>query len=131
MRDVWRYRHPKFHRAIPSNYRKLHHPCSGWVLAVWMTYTSLRDLNQCIDQFLLHDQDSHKEGGLDLLFLQKDSAGNIVAAEKQHFDVNFKQREYFARGSRPCVATSARNQILLRLRFAFWFATPVPARWAL
>jgi VWFA-related protein len=47
-------------------------------------------------QFLLHDQDNRKQGGLDLLFLQKDSAGNFLAAEKQHFDVNFKPREYDA-----------------------------------
>ena len=45
-------------------------------------------------QFLLHDQNNRKEGGLDLLFLQKDSAGKYLAAEKQHFDINFKPKEY-------------------------------------
>lgn len=45
-------------------------------------------------QFLLHDQDSHRTGGLDLLFVQKDSAGKFLAAEKKHLDVNFSPREY-------------------------------------
>ncbi|MGA7220136.1 MAG: VWA domain-containing protein, partial [Candidatus Sulfotelmatobacter sp.] len=45
-------------------------------------------------QFLLRDQNHRKRGGLDLLFLQKDSTGKFLAAEKQHFDVNFDHREY-------------------------------------
>jgi VWFA-related protein len=45
-------------------------------------------------QFLLHDQDSHSKGGLDLLFLQRNSEGGFLAAEKQHFDVNFSRKEY-------------------------------------
>lgn len=45
-------------------------------------------------QFLLHDQENRRQGGLDLLFLQKDSAGKFLAAEKQHLDVNFTRREY-------------------------------------
>jgi VWFA-related protein len=44
-------------------------------------------------QFLLHDQDNQRQGGLDLLFLQRDSGGNFLAAEKQHFDVNFSKKE--------------------------------------
>ncbi len=47
-------------------------------------------------QFLLRDQGNRKQGGLDLLFLQKDSAGNFLVAEKQHFEVNFSQTEYAA-----------------------------------
>lgn len=46
------------------------------------------------NQFLLRDEDTRRKGGLDLLFLQKDSAGKFLAAEKQHFDVNFDHREY-------------------------------------
>lgn len=45
-------------------------------------------------QFLLQDQDHRRQGGLDLLFVQKDSAGKFLAAEKQHFDVNLDRREY-------------------------------------
>lgn len=45
-------------------------------------------------QFLLLDHESRRQGGLDLLFLQKDSAGKFLAAEKQHLDVNFTRREY-------------------------------------
>jgi VWFA-related protein len=45
-------------------------------------------------QFLLHDQDSHRQGGLDLVFLQKDSTGKFLAADKQHLDVNFTPKEY-------------------------------------
>lgn len=45
-------------------------------------------------QFLLHDQDNRRKGGLDLLFLQKDSTGKFLAADKQHLDVNFTLKEY-------------------------------------
>ncbi len=45
-------------------------------------------------QFLLDDRDNHRQGGLDLLFLQMDTVGKFLAAEKQHFDVNFEQKEY-------------------------------------
>jgi VWFA-related protein len=45
-------------------------------------------------QFLLHDRENRREGGLDLLFLQKDSAGKFLAAEKQHFAINFDRKEY-------------------------------------
>jgi VWFA-related protein len=47
-------------------------------------------------QFLLHDQDKHRVGALDLLFLQKDGSGNFLAAEKQHFGIDFKNKEYDA-----------------------------------
>jgi VWFA-related protein len=60
------------------------------------TPTRLLQLQVALDpkQFLLHDQDNRRKGGLDLLFVQKDSAGNFLAAEKQHFDVNFERKEY-------------------------------------
>jgi VWFA-related protein len=45
-------------------------------------------------QFVLHDENNHLAGGLDLLFLQKDVAGNFLAAEKQHYEVNFTPKEY-------------------------------------
>lgn len=45
-------------------------------------------------QFLLHEKENHVAGGLDLVFLQKDSSGKFLAAEKQHFDVKFSQQEY-------------------------------------
>jgi VWFA-related protein len=45
-------------------------------------------------QFLLKESDSHQKGGLDMLFVQSDAAGNIVAADKQHFDINFEQKQY-------------------------------------
>lgn len=45
-------------------------------------------------QFLLQEKDNHFAGGLDLVFLQKDANGKILAAEKQHVDVKFSQQEY-------------------------------------
>jgi len=45
-------------------------------------------------QFLLQEADQRRRGGLDLLFVQKGSSGDFLAAEKQHFDVNFSPREY-------------------------------------
>jgi len=45
-------------------------------------------------QFLLHEKENHVTGALDLVFLQKDSSGKILAAEKQHVDVNFNHQEY-------------------------------------
>jgi len=45
-------------------------------------------------QFLLKESDSRQKGGLDMLFVQSDAAGNIVAADKQHFDINFPQQQY-------------------------------------
>jgi VWFA-related protein len=45
-------------------------------------------------QSLLHENENHVAGALDLVFLQKDSNGKILAAEKQHVDVNFSQQEY-------------------------------------
>ena len=45
-------------------------------------------------QFLLHENEDKVAGGLDLVFLQRDSNGKILAAEKQHVDVEFSQQEY-------------------------------------
>jgi VWFA-related protein len=45
-------------------------------------------------QFSLRDQDHRKKGGLDLLFVEKGSAGNFLTAEKQHFDIDLKRKEY-------------------------------------
>jgi VWFA-related protein len=45
-------------------------------------------------QFLLTDAEQHREGGLDLLFLQMDASGKYTAAERQHFGVNFAPKEY-------------------------------------
>jgi hypothetical protein len=47
-------------------------------------------------QLLLREEKGTKKGGLNLLFLQKDSAGSFLAAEKRHFDVRFDAREYSA-----------------------------------
>jgi hypothetical protein len=43
---------------------------------------------------LLKESDSHQKVGLDMLFVQSDAAGAIVAADKQHFDINFEQEQY-------------------------------------
>lgn len=45
-------------------------------------------------QFLLKESDSHQKGGLDMLFVQSDATGNIIAADKQHFDINFEEKQY-------------------------------------
>lgn len=45
-------------------------------------------------QFLLHDSGHRLRGGLDLLFLQRDMAGKFLAAERQHFDVNFTAKDF-------------------------------------
>jgi VWFA-related protein len=45
-------------------------------------------------QFLLKESDSHQKGGLDMVFLQRDTAGNILAADEQHFDINFVKQQY-------------------------------------
>ncbi len=45
-------------------------------------------------QLLLRDEKNHIQGGVDLVFLQKDSSGKFLSAEKQHFEVNFNRKEY-------------------------------------
>jgi VWFA-related protein len=54
------------------------------------------DLQVALDpkQFLLKESDSHQKGGLDMVFLQRDTAGNILAADEQHFDISFVQQQY-------------------------------------
>jgi hypothetical protein len=47
-----------------------------------------------LKQLLLQDQNHHRTGGLDLLFVHRDAEGDFLAAEKQHFDVNFAHKEY-------------------------------------
>ena len=45
-------------------------------------------------QFLLMESDHRQKGALDMLFVQSDASGNLLAADKQHFDVNFEQKQY-------------------------------------
>ena len=45
-------------------------------------------------QFLFHEKENHVAGALDLVFLQKDSSGKFLEAEKQHVDVKFSHQEY-------------------------------------
>jgi VWFA-related protein len=45
-------------------------------------------------QLLLHQENNRRQGGLDLLFVQIDSIGKFLAAEKQHLDVDFDRKEY-------------------------------------
>lgn len=45
-------------------------------------------------ELLLRDEEQHRRGGLDLLFLQTNAKGEFLAAEKQHFEVNFSEKEY-------------------------------------
>lgn len=45
-------------------------------------------------QLLILEEQGHWRGGLDLLFLQSNGGGSVLAAEKQHFEVNFGEQEY-------------------------------------
>ncbi len=45
-------------------------------------------------QFLFREADGRQKGGLDMLFFQHDSVGNVLAAEEQHFEMNFPQKQY-------------------------------------
>jgi VWFA-related protein len=67
---------------------------SGKRLASSASHLLQLDLSLDPKQFLLRTQKNRREGGLDLLFLQKDSEGKILVAEKQHFDINFEPKEY-------------------------------------
>ena len=51
-----------------------------------------------IDPKQLHLEESHNQqkGSLDLLFLQRDSGGKVLLAEKQHLDLNLPQAQYEA-----------------------------------
>ena len=46
------------------------------------------------NQFLLQEHENRREGGLDLLFLQKDYSGKFLAAEKQHLNLKFTEGGY-------------------------------------
>jgi VWFA-related protein len=45
-------------------------------------------------QFLLRESGDRQKGALDMVFVQRDASGNILAADKQHFEVNFDQKQY-------------------------------------
>jgi VWFA-related protein len=45
-------------------------------------------------QLLLMPSDNRRKGGLDMVFVQSDSSGNLLVADKQHFDINFEQKQY-------------------------------------
>jgi VWFA-related protein len=45
-------------------------------------------------QFLLKEADNRQKGALDMAFVQRDAAGNLLVADKQHFEVNFEQKQY-------------------------------------
>jgi VWFA-related protein len=45
-------------------------------------------------QFLLQEDKTRRQGALDLLFLQLDASGKFVAADRQHFGMNFARKEY-------------------------------------
>ncbi len=45
-------------------------------------------------QFLLKESDSHQRGALDMVFVQRDVSGNLLAGDKQHVDINFEQKQY-------------------------------------
>ena len=45
-------------------------------------------------QFLLQSSGDRQKGALDMVFVQLDAAGNILAADSQHMDINFEQKQY-------------------------------------
>jgi len=45
-------------------------------------------------QFLLHAAAGHHTGALDMMFMQNAPNGEVLAAEKQHFEVNFDDQQY-------------------------------------
>jgi VWFA-related protein len=47
-----------------------------------------------VKQFLLQEVDGHQKGSLDLLFVQRNAAGAMVSADKQHVDLNMDPTEY-------------------------------------
>ena len=83
-------------------------------------------------QLHLHNEKNRIQGGLDLVFLQKDSSGKFLAADKQHFDVNFNRKEYDA---------LAKSGLILQRRLtidpgsteilACSYATLAPGHWVL
>jgi len=73
-------------------------------------------------QFLLKESEGRQKGGLDMLFFQRDGSGTVLAAEEQHFDINFpqKQYEYLAQAGiilqRHVTVLSASNEIRVVVR---------------
>ncbi len=45
-------------------------------------------------QFLLEQSGDRRVGALDLFFLQRDAAGIVLTAEKQHLGLNFEEKQY-------------------------------------
>jgi VWFA-related protein len=45
-------------------------------------------------QLVLEESHDQQKGSLDLLFLQRDSTGKVLLAEKQHLDLNLPQAQY-------------------------------------
>jgi VWFA-related protein len=45
-------------------------------------------------QFLLKESAGRQNGALDMAFVQRDVAGNILAGDKQHLEINFEQKQY-------------------------------------
>jgi VWFA-related protein len=45
-------------------------------------------------QLLLQDSHGEQKGAVDLLFAQRDSAGKMLSAEKQHFNIKLPQAQY-------------------------------------
>jgi VWFA-related protein len=45
-------------------------------------------------QLLLTPSDNRQKGGLDMVFVQSDASGHLLVADKQHFDINFEQKQY-------------------------------------
>jgi VWFA-related protein len=45
-------------------------------------------------QLLLQAADNHRKGGVDLYFVQRDAAGETIAAENQRVGLNFEEKQY-------------------------------------
>jgi len=45
-------------------------------------------------QLVLENSQDHRKGAVDLFFLQRDSAGTIVASEEQHVGLNLEEKQY-------------------------------------
>jgi VWFA-related protein len=47
-----------------------------------------------VAQLFLQHADGHYKGGIDLSWIQRDQTGQVIAAQKQHVDLNFTEDEY-------------------------------------
>jgi len=45
-------------------------------------------------QFLLKESGDRRKGALDMAFVQRDVSGDVLAGDKQHFEINFEQKQY-------------------------------------